>query len=249
MKEVYLAYFDFMGFKEFILNNKDEILIRRMNHIFRDIEMALGEGKYQEPRGGKIFADISASKLHCLNISDTVLFWTNDCELKSLKELLSVSYNFNWREIGYNFPLRGAVIRGFIKEVSDKNTNEKGGSYSIQCLYGSGLVRAHNLAESQEWAGTLIDDSIIEDLSKFENGIEYLENLALQYDIPFKNNVSKKYYAFKLKQGKISDEGLENLLDGVDDIFALDNKSVSDERVQLKIENTKEFLRFLKDKI
>lgn len=247
MKEVYLAYFDFMGFKEFIMNNNDEILMRRMGHIFRDIEISLGQGKYQEPRGGVILADISDSKLNCLNISDTVLFWTNDCEYESLKELISVAYSYNWREIGYNFPLRGSVVKGFVREVSGKNTNEKNGSYSIQCLYGKGLVEAHELAESQEWAGTIIHDSVIADLSKEENGIEFLENLAVKYNIPFKKNIFHEFYAFKLKQGEISDEGLKNMINAIDEVFALDNKSVSDERVQLKIENTKEFLRFLKD--
>ena len=59
MKEVYLAYFDFMGFKEFIQNNDDDVLMRRMGHIFRDIEICLGQGKYQEPRNGVIVADVS----------------------------------------------------------------------------------------------------------------------------------------------------------------------------------------------
>lgn len=71
MKEVYLAYFDFMGFKEFIQNNDDVVLMRRMGHIFRDIEMCLGKGEYKEARNGMILADISNSKLNCLNISDT----------------------------------------------------------------------------------------------------------------------------------------------------------------------------------
>src|SRR5262249_38863533 len=123
MKEVYLAYFDFMGFKEFIQNNDDETLVRRMGHIFRDIEICLGQGKYQEPKGGVILADVSKSKLNCLSISDTVIIWTNDVERDSLIELINVAYEFNWRENGYNFPVRGAIQRGKIKEVTGRQTN------------------------------------------------------------------------------------------------------------------------------
>jgi hypothetical protein len=248
MKEVYLAYFDFMGFKEFILNNDDDVLKRRMGHIFRDIEMSLGQGKYQEPQRGVVLADISTSKLNCLNISDTVLFWTNELNYDSLRELLNVAYSFNWREVGYNFPLRGSVIKGKVHEVSGKNINGEGGSYSIQCLFGEGLVNAHDLAESQEWAGTVIDNSIIEDLQREKDGLEFIENLALKYDVPFKKNIKKEFYVFKLKQGKMSDEGLKNTLENIDYVFNLDNKPTDDERVKLKIKNTKDFLEYSADK-
>lgn len=167
MKEVYLAYFDFMGFKEFIQNNSDESLMRRMGHIFRDIEICLGQGKYKEPRDGVILSDVSSSKLNCLNISDTVIIWTNDCELDSLKELINVAYEFNWREIGFNFPLRGAILKGKIREVTGREVNSEGGSYSVQCVYGKGIVDAHLKAESQNWAGTVIDQTILDELNYF----------------------------------------------------------------------------------
>ena len=167
MKEVYIAFFDFMGFKEFINNNDDEVLMRRMGHIFRDIEICLGQGKYQEPKNGVLLADVSKSKLNCLNISDSVIIWTNDCEADSLKELISVAYEFNWREIGYNFPLRGSVVKGKIREVTGRQTNSEGGSYSVQCVYGKGIVDAYLKAESQNWAGTVIDQNIINDLALY----------------------------------------------------------------------------------
>src|SRR5699024_2535937 len=132
MKEVYLAYFDYMGFKEFIVKNEDEELIRRMNHIFRDIEIALGQGKYRAPKNGSILSNLSESTINCLNISDTVLFWTNDCTYESLKTLIKVADEFNWREVNYNFPIRLALVKGKVKEVSEKQTNSYSGSYYDQ---------------------------------------------------------------------------------------------------------------------
>src|SRR5690606_27212079 len=192
MKEVYLAYYDFMGFKEFIQNNEDVALMRRMGHIFRDIEICLGQGKYKEPRNGVIIADVSRSKLNCLNISDTVIVWTNDCQLDSLKELINVAYEFNWREIGYNFPLRGTILKGKIKEATGRHINSEGGSYSVQCVYGKGIVDAHLKAESQNWAGTVIDQSIIDDLTNFDQ-IDFITEMTTKYEVPYKTGNSEEY--------------------------------------------------------
>src|SRR5690606_13471758 len=139
-----------------------------------DIERALGQGKYNKPHNGRILSDLSKSRINCLNISDTVLFWTNQCDYESLKELILVSYNFNWMQIGFNFPIRGALVKGKIQLVSGQIANQNNGYYSVQCLYGKGLIKAHEKAESQNWAGTVIDESIILDLNKQNDGIEFL---------------------------------------------------------------------------
>jgi len=245
MKNVYLAYFDFMGFKEFIQNNDDESLMRRMGHIFRDIEICLGQGKYQEPRNGVIVADVSSSKLNCLNISDTVIVWTNDCELSSLKELINVAYEFNWREIGYNFPLRGAILKGKLREINGRQANSEGGSYAVQCVYGKGIVDAHLKTESQNWAGTVIDQSIIDDLTKFDH-IDFISEMAIKYLVPYKKGSSEEY-VFKIKKTPLNDTALTNILKDIDRVFAMDNKSIEEDSVKLKIENTKKFIIDTKD--
>ena len=245
MKDVYLAYFDFMGFKEFIQNNDDEILVRRMGHIFRDIEICLSLGKYNEPKNGVILADVSGSKLNCLNISDTVVFWTNDCEYNSLEELIKVAYEFNFRENIYNFPLRGVLLRGKINEVTGRQDNSEGGVYSVQCVYGKGIVEAHLKAESQCWAGTVIDETIINDLKEI-NRLTILDKLTVKYNVPFKTGDFEEY-VFKLKKGKINETALANLLNDIDRVFSADNKSIECDSVKLKIANTKKFITKTKD--
>lgn len=245
MKEVYLAYFDFMGFKEFIQNNDDETLLRRMGHIFRDIEICLGQGKYQEPRNGVILSDVSGSKLNCLNISDTVIIWTNDCGLVSLKELINVAYEFNWRELGYNFPLRGTILKGKIKEVTGRKANSEGGSYSVQCIYGKGIVDAHLKAEAQNWAGTVIDQTIIDDLVNFEQ-IDLINEITTRYEVPYKTGNIEEY-VFKIKKTPLNDTSLANVLRDIQRVFSMDNKSIVHESVKLKIENTKKFIIDTKD--
>ena len=246
MTEVYLAYFDYLGFKEFIEKNDDEILMRRMGHIFRDIEGALGQGKYQQPQNGVILSDISNSKINCLNISDTVLFWTNDCTYESLTELIKVAYEFNWMQILYNFPVRGSIVRGKIRLVSGKQTNSNGGSYSVQCLYGKGLIKAHDKAEYQNWAGTVIHQSVISDLEKATNGMEFLSDYAIQYKVPYKTELGLgEEYVLKVVKGITNETALKNTKESVAGVFALDNKSTEPKSVQSKIENTLNFIEFL----
>jgi len=246
LKEVYLAYFDYLGFKEFIENNNDEVLIRRMGHIFRDIEGALGQGKYQEPQNGVILSDLTNSKVNCLNISDTVLFWTNQCDYNSLTELIKVAYEFNWKQIGYNFPIRGSIVKGKIRLVSGKQTNTNGGSYSVQCLYGKGLIKAHDKAEYQNWAGTVIDESIISDLEFNANGMEFLSEYAIKYKVPYKIEVDlEEEYVLKIVKGISNETALKNIKESITGVFALDNKSIESKSVQLKIENTLKFIDFI----
>jgi hypothetical protein len=245
MEIVYLAYFDFMGFKEFINNNDDETLMRRMGHIFRDIETSLGLGKYQKPRNGVILADLSKSKLNCLNISDTVLIWTNDCSQTSLIELIKVAYHFNFTENGYNFPVRGSVVKGKIRVVTGKNTNSEGGSYSVQCLYGKAMIDAHIKAENQNWAGTVIEKKVVEDLKLTKTGNQLLNETSIIYNVPYKTGVEKDF-VFKLKKGKLNETALTNSLSNIDRIFEMDNKGIN-ESVETKMNNTKQFIINCKD--
>lgn len=249
MKEVFIAYFDFLGFKEFILNNDEETLIRRMGHIFRDIEFAIGQGKYQEPFEGKILADLSHSKLNTLNISDTVVFWTNDTSMKSLEELLKVAYDFNWRENLYNFPLRGSITKGKISIVDGRNKNEKGGSYGVSCLYGKGIVNAHIKAESQVWAGTVIDNSIISEFASEVEAAGFLESYAVKYKVPYKSEgiQDDEEFVLRLTKGTLNPESFKNLSADLERVFSQDNKSTSHPSVQLKIKNTIDFLSTFKE--
>ena len=239
MEERYLAYFDYLGFKEFIMNNSDSNLIRGMSNIYRDIEMCLGRGNYNPPNGGVITADIKASNLNCLNISDTVIFWTNDLELESLKELIEVAYEFNWREVRYVFPIRGALTKGKIKINNLFQKNSTGGSYNISCLFGRGIVEAHIKAESQNWAGTVVESSIIEDLLNEERNNDFIEQYAIKYKVPYKDTQDNEdEYVMKLTQGTLNKLAYSNWKEGIISAFKSYNKSTEHPSVQIKIDNT-----------
>jgi hypothetical protein len=247
MEEVFIAFFDFLGFKDFILNNDDEHQIRRMGHIFRDLEIALGQGKFQSTKNGLILSDLSQSKLHALNISDTIIFWTKDTSEESLKEILMVAYDFNWRENTFNFPIRGAVTRGRIRNVDGGSENSFGSKYAVRCLYGEGVVKAYEKAESQLWAGTVIDNSIIGSFTSMDKAIEFLDPIAIKYIVPYKNfdNKDPEYVFRFVVKGKLNSTAYNNLENSIKLVFSQDNKGTDHPSVKSKLQNTLDFIEWV----
>ncbi len=242
----FIAYFDFLGFKDFIERNDIEFQIRIVNGIFREIEEALGKGKLEQRNGGYV-ADLSQSKIHCVNFSDTVLFWTYEEDIDFLKELIEVAYRFNWSCIDFHFPLRGAILKGDIFDYKFDHKSDNGGTYGVNSIFGIGLVNAHIKAESQNWAGTVIDNSIIDFLTSAELAPdEFLSPYAKTFLVPYKEVVNDQVEEWVLnivetKEG-INDEAYGNLHRRILDNFANYNKRVDSEKVQVIIKNTINFL-------
>lgn len=244
----FIAYFDYLGYKHFILNNDSDHLRRRAGHILRDIEMSLGQGKYQDPRNGVIVADLSSTRINCLNISDTVIFWTNDDSVESLEELLLVAYEFNWREILYSFPIRGVIYYDQIEMISGQQKNQAGAIYSPNLIYGHGLVKAHIKTENLNWAGCVIDATVLEQLKDKVNVEEFLKPFAKQYKVPYKtqeHNLDE--YVLLINKGSLNETAFENAKKDIIQAFSNDNKPVDKPRVQELLANTIAFLETFRD--
>lgn len=254
-QEVYLAYFDLLGFKEFILNNNDQDINIRMSHFFRDIELSLTQN-YTVPhptRPSILIPDLTKAKLNCVNISDTVLFWTSDTSLESLSEILLISYLFNWKFNLFNFPARGSLMKGTLNHTMGNVNSANNSFYAVQCPYGKVLVDAHMKAEAQMWAGTVIDESVEKDLS---NGAlqSLLDEHCVKYRVPYKKtafmpngDIGYDEYVLRLATGIQNQTALDNTKKDITGVFSGDNKSITDPSVKTKIDNTHEFLEFLKE--
>lgn len=241
----FIAYFDFLGFKDFILNNEIVYQNQIMNNIFRDIESSLGNGKLIKSRKGLI-SDISESSINCINFSDTIIFWTNNNTIESLKEIIEVAYKLNWQAINFFFPVRGALFYGEIIHADHRQYNVGGGKYNTNSVFGRGIVEAYIKAESQNWAGSVIDQSIINFLT--ENNIEpssYLSDYAKQYKIPYKTGITVKNneFAFRLVKGNLNEESHKNLRNSIKSNFADHKKDVFEPSVKIKLENTLQYLQ------
>lgn len=250
MVECFISYFDYMGFKEFILNNSNEHLIARMGHVFRDIETALAKGKLHEPKGGIVFADISKSIINSINISDTVIFWTKDASVESFKELIQVTNRFNWSQVCYNFPVKGRMVFGEVHLVGGTTNSEGDAVYNVSCLYGKGLVNAHIKADDMSMAGCVIDQSVLNELSKYDDPHNFVKDYSVKYKVPYKHppNPYEEEYVFGLTKvdQKLNDIAFANRKKNIEDLFISDNKGMN-ERAQQLLNNTISFLKLFKE--
>jgi len=249
-KEVYIAYFDLLGFKKFIENNTETSIDTRMGHIFRDMELSLTleNIKHSSTSPNVVIPDINQAKVNCVNISDTIIYWTNDLNIDSLYNLFLVSFLFNSHFNIDNFPVRGCLTKGYLNHVMGIYESSNNSLYAVQCPYGKGLVEAHVKAESQNWAGTVIDQGVIDDLSNSQYSKSF-ETYCLKYQIPYKKNISNpKEYAFKLIGEIDNEKHLFNLKNSVRQIFLADNKSIDKEDVIEKMTNTCDFLDYCYNK-
>lgn len=241
----FIAYFDYLGFKDFIEKNDPEYQKQIIGNNFRDIENALGLGKTKDGSRGGYIADISGSGINCINFSDTIIFWTNDDTDRSLHEILQVTHRFNWQAIDYFFPVRGCFLYGHLEYIEFRQDNEGGGVYNINSVYGKGLVAAHLKANQQDWAGTVIDNSIIDELNR--RGLapdEYLKDYAKKYKVPYKDQSDfPEEYVFSIIKGSLNAESLKNFTNGIIENFSAHNKSIDSASVKRKLENTIEFLK------
>lgn len=241
----FITYFDFLGFKNFILNNDSDYIKKRIGHILRDIEFAIGQGETTRTNYG-VIANIENSRINCLNISDTVIFWTNDDSSESFNELLKISFDFNWRVTCYHFPVKGAIVFDEIDIISGFQKTENGGTYNVNSIYGKGLVNAHIKADNLNLAGCVIDNSIIEKIEEFGIIEEILGDYAMKHNVPYKDGVNDNpEYLLKFYINKsINKEAFKNRAQGIEDAFTGDNKGMS-ERSKILLDNTIEFLRLL----
>jgi hypothetical protein len=240
----FIAYFDYLGYKDFILNNDSNHLKLRAGHILRDIEISLGQGKFQTPRNGVIVADISVSRINCLNISDTVIFWTNDDSIESLEELLLVACEFNWREILYNFPVRGVIYCDELEMISGQQKNTVGAIYSTNLIYGKGLVKAHLKGENLNWAGSVIDKTVVDQVCDKVDIASFLNPFAKLYKVPYKipEQDAQDEYALNIHRGVLNEIAFENKKNGIIRAFSNDNKNIDKPRVQEILANTISYL-------
>jgi hypothetical protein len=246
----FIAYFDYLGFKDFIERNDIDYQIKIVNNIFRDIENALGKGKLIDtPRG--FIADLSKIKVHCINFSDTVLFWTDNQSIESLTDLLEVAYGFNWGCTDFFFPVRGAIVLGEVFDYKFEHKSENGGTYGVNSIFGKGLVEAHLKAEKQNWAGTVIDNSIVTYLLQNNVNVEsLLSPFAKKYKVPYHKGFDNDEREWVLNLVKsdvpLNDKAYKNISKNIVDNFSNHNKRIDSDEVQLKIKNTIEFLESYK---
>lgn len=248
--ERFITYFDFLGFKSFIQNNSDDYINTRMQQILGNLELSLGQEKLikRNQESSMVYADLSNLRIGCLFISDTIIMWTNDNRIDSFEELLKVSFHFNWQENLNFFPLRGLMIFDDIYNLIGNFKNEIGGSYMVSTVYGKGLVKSYLKVKNMNWAGSVIDDSVINKIKNYKDADELLNKYTVEYNVPYKDSSeeAKKESCFRMVEGKFGNKQFEICKSRIENCFKMDKKDINSE-VMEKMNNTIKFLETIKE--
>ncbi len=244
----FVAYFDILGFKEFMVSHSHEDVEKWINPVFINIEQSLSKGK-NVTRNGLAFADIEKSTIHAINFSDTIVFITPNDSIESFKELLDVAHGFNWRMIGYDFPVRGYINYG---EIGFRQATPTG-YYHVNSIYGKEALKAYQMSELMQWAGTVIDRSVIAKINELSNFDSITADKVIRFNVPFKISPFvieyREEYCLRLvtdSSNQINEVAFENKEKSIREVFTRHNKdSLSNPSIKLKYDNTIRFLKHL----
>ncbi len=236
----FITYFDLLGYRNFLERNEPEVHLKVIKQFYVHIESALNRsGNYRRDKNGDFVNDLTGKIVSFANYSDTVILWTETDTEEEFSAILEASHECNWRMNLYHFPIRGVLI---YDELLPMNFSSSDNGYYINTFYGKGLIRAHDGAESQQWAGMVIDNSVLEKIGDHKN----LKKKCISYEVPYKKGRCTKY-AMKMTFN-LNDESLKNTIESIKENFKSYNKW--DENVpslELKLQNTIDFIKYLKE--
>jgi hypothetical protein len=255
LTEGIVGFFDILGYTSFLENNSAEDaateVLQTLNSIDKEVASDLKE-LLKLPIVATAIEDIE-----WLVFSDTILItynYKNDdhniAKLIQWAVFMLISATFSRSMFEYGLPVRGAV--GFGEFTIQKN-----------CFAGRPIIKAYQRANSLELSASVLCKSAEEELSrlnetleaekhnKHEKGLiesvnELISSYEVEYLVPLKDNSSEKLFALNIfatqhtvPTGDIRQYVLES--------FWKHKKDVP-QSAQAKVENTEQFLRFLKSK-
>lgn len=237
----FVAFLDVLGFGRLVYKNDHQTLkfiyetlinepINSYNR-FKSMEVEQQKreyGEYFEPVG-----------LRVVNISNSILLWTDNSKQIALIELLYAVKLFLSISMKLGVPLRGAVSKGKI-EVYENN-----GSISV---VGRPIVQAVDYEKRQKWSGCIVEYGIVNYLRSFEKVvlqrstpplIDRVPNLLVPYtDVPIdglnKNGFAVNWYSDDLTEEKIKKS------------FEAYNKGPVEGDNIIKVDNTIKFYNYCK---
>jgi hypothetical protein len=244
MINTYIAFFDVLGFKEFIFNNDIDEIERIFDHLLRDSQIALSGETYKQLNPGMIVPDLKNQKINCLHISDSIIFWSNTDSIEDFNELVNVCYTFYWRSLQSTFPLRGCLTYGEVAFRPTKISTEHNATFYNSSLIGKGLVNAYLKAESINFAGCILDESVIQKIGNFETNKLLQHGKICYYKVPYKEKEEYEH-VFRPTSYYHNDTSFRNAAISIKSLFTYPSKtaiSAMSASVKLKLNNTIDFI-------
>lgn len=233
----YLAYFDILGFEHIVKELTSDKLDELYSRIMRDTQWAYADDGKQVSRV-ELHPVFLNSPIKAVNVSDSIVFFSRDDSEDSLVAMLKTISKFvSWLETHCAY--RGCLVVGSFNYLLGNVKNETEEiAYNVSAIYGKALIDAYKKAESQEWVGCFLDESIVKHASA--NGFSQNHFATyVEYDVPFKGG-KQKLFALK---ATLSDSNGKSYEEQVKELFER-NELKFTEQVRLKYENTLTFRKY-----
>lgn len=244
-KTPYFAFLDILGFSRLVRNNDHKTLVELYKALvtfpvtFYD-DFHHNEQKQLEEKLGEKF---NQTGVRLVNISDSIMLWTNNSKEQSLIELLFAVKLLMSTSMSIGIPLRGSVVMGDIEVLEQKR------SLSI---VGRGLVHAYEMEKIQKWSGCMIDNGIFTFLKSFQKVVmqrepplcvEKLNRLIVEAEVPLNEKTVKRYVINWADNMKMTDEEIRNSFAKFKKREKEDGKYTGE--IERKIVNTISFYKFV----
>jgi hypothetical protein len=239
----YLAHFDVMGFKEMVYNNDLVDLKSYFNNLLIISQTSLANNTFTKNGLGQV-ANLNKQKVNCLHISDSILFWTNGDSDQDFNDIMDVCSNFYIKSLNNYLPVRGCLAYGEIDYNPDTITIGNV-TFSNSSMIGKGLVDAYIKADSLEFSGCVIHESVLSFVNPSLIDSYISSNKICNYKTPLKKG-SQFELIFCPVQNSINTLTFNNKLNHIKKLFTKASKtdiSKMHESVLAKMNNTIDFIK------
>jgi len=195
-----VAFLDILGFKEAIDHVPLKDLANRYEYVVVQIGDFLNRPFPNEPQDISFFPNHQPGQEWCKRhiFSDSIILFSLDGTSDSCLKLLLYAWKFTQILLGARVPIRGGITYGEMY-VSEEQ----------QVFLGKALTKAYLLEKDQYWIGTAIDDSVFTAFPALDKEMKnsLLQDIFLEYDVPMKDDATRKMrtlnwcYNLRVKEG------------------------------------------------
>ncbi len=177
--QYFVAYFDFLGFKEYVKNTS----LASVLFLYRDAikNIYRKTGGYYDP-DTMIYQWFSDTFLFCVKLEQ------DDVE-KPFMDIYRLSTTFFRDMICKGIPLRGALTLGGCYADTEHDI-----------FLGEAIIEAYDYAENQNWIGFVLTPEILPLLEqhKCEELIGLVGRTYAEYEVPYRGDEKRKLLAWRL---------------------------------------------------
>ncbi len=246
-KNVYLAYFDVLGFKGIVgkryLTEVEDFFYK----LLLNTESAVSDERCDGSIPSEYCANLNSLNLNCLHISDSIIFWTNTDDAEDLNRIINCCDKLVKNRTIPCKLLRGCLTHGEISYnfYSSPQISTQQSIYHDYSIIGQPIIDAYTKAESLQLTGCVLDRNIIRRIKSESLEKIVRDGIIAERIIPTKFGISLEY-VYTPAKGGYTEVGFKNDVESLKRAYEFASKcSIANlsEDAQRKLYNTIEFYR------